>query len=187
MIRLAAEGSWFHQFKMVALFRISPFPYTIFNYAVVVTSMRFWPYLYGSVAGMIPEAFIYIYRSVSSLPLSLVLFHHLLHKFFTTISCLRISINDMGFLCLSGLVSCSGRLMRTLADVKYGNHHLTSVEIVYNVISFIVAIITIVAFTMYAKRTLNYLETAEGNGGDIAAVDNHKFELNMLPLEKRNP
>lgn len=64
MIRLAGEGSWFHQFKVVALFRVSPFPYTIFNYAIVVTSMRFWPYLCGSVAGMVPEAFIYIYRSV---------------------------------------------------------------------------------------------------------------------------
>ena len=62
MVRLAGEGSWFHQFRVVALFRISPFPYTIFNYAIVVTSMRFWPYLCGSIAGMIPEAFIYIYR-----------------------------------------------------------------------------------------------------------------------------
>lgn len=65
MIRLAGEGSWFHQFKVVALFRISPFPYTIFNYAIVVTSMRFWPYLWGSIAGMVPEAFLYIYRFVS--------------------------------------------------------------------------------------------------------------------------
>lgn len=66
MIRLAGEGSWFHQFQVVALFRVSPFPYTIFNYAVVVTNMRFWPYLCGSIAGMVPEAFIYIYRSVLS-------------------------------------------------------------------------------------------------------------------------
>jgi len=64
MIRLAGEGSWFHQFQVVALFRVSPFPYTIFNYAVVVTNMRFWPYLCGSIAGMVPEAFIYIYRFV---------------------------------------------------------------------------------------------------------------------------
>lgn len=65
IIRLAAEGSWFHQFRVVALFRISPFPYTVFNYAIVVTDMSFWPYLCGSVAGMIPESFIYIYRSPS--------------------------------------------------------------------------------------------------------------------------
>ncbi|KAK3184765.1 hypothetical protein Dsin_032051 [Dipteronia sinensis] len=64
MLRLAGEGSWFHQFRVVALFRVSPFPYTIFNYAIVVTSMRFWPYLCGSIAGMMPEAFIYICRSL---------------------------------------------------------------------------------------------------------------------------
>ncbi|KAG8364003.1 hypothetical protein BUALT_Bualt19G0081100 [Buddleja alternifolia] len=138
MIRLAGEGSWFHQFKVVALFRVSPFPYTIFNYAIVVTSMRFWPYLWGSVAGMIPEAFIYIY---------------------------------------------SGRLIRTLADVQYGNHHLTLVEIIYNVISFIVAIITTVAFTIYAKRTLNDLKTVEVNG-EGSAIGDRSFELDKLPLEK---
>ncbi|KAL7205604.1 hypothetical protein ACSBR2_018518 [Camellia fascicularis] len=64
MIRLVGEGNWFHQFQVVTLFRVSPFPYTIFNYAVVVTSLKFWPYLCGSVAGMVPEAFIYIYGLV---------------------------------------------------------------------------------------------------------------------------
>ncbi|KAJ8752169.1 hypothetical protein K2173_003777 [Erythroxylum novogranatense] len=118
MLRLAGEGSWFYQFRVVALFRVSPFPYTIFNYAIVVTSMRFWPYLCGSVAGMVPEAFIYIY---------------------------------------------SGRLIRTLADVQYGNHHLTAVEIIYNIISIIITIITVVAFTVYAKRALKELETAEAS------------------------
>ncbi|KAH0766832.1 hypothetical protein KY285_002703 [Solanum tuberosum] len=121
MIRLVGEGSWFHQFRVVAIFRISPFPYTVFNYAVVVTKMRFWPYFWGSVAGMAPESFIYIY---------------------------------------------SGRLIRTFADVQYGNHHLTTVEIVYNVISFIIAIVTIVAFTVYAKRTLRQLESEEENNGE---------------------
>ncbi|KAK6121288.1 hypothetical protein DH2020_044991 [Rehmannia glutinosa] len=139
MIRLAGEGSWFHQFKVVALFRVSPFPYTIFNYAIVVTSMRFWPYLCGSVAGMIPEAFIYIY---------------------------------------------SGRLIRTLADVQYRNHHLTLVEIVYNIISFIVAIITTIAFTVYAKRTLNDLKTADADGEGSAVDNKRNFELGKLPLEK---
>ncbi|XP_059652170.1 uncharacterized protein LOC132299507 [Cornus florida] len=138
MIRIAGEGSWFHQFRVVALFRVSPFPYTIFNYAIVVTSMNFWPYLCGSVAGMVPEAFIYIY---------------------------------------------SGRLIRTLADIKYGNHHLTSVEIIYNVISFIVAIITTVAFTVYAKRTLNELKSAEINE-EASASDHGRFEMEKLPLER---
>ncbi|KAK7303482.1 hypothetical protein RJT34_14389 [Clitoria ternatea] len=118
MIRLAGEGSCFHQFQVVALFRVSPFPYTIFNYAVVVTNMRFWPYLCGSVAGMVPETFIYIY---------------------------------------------SGRLIRTMTDAQYGKHRLTTVEIVYNIISFIIAVVTTIAFTVYAKRTLNELKMAEAN------------------------
>lgn len=135
MIRLAGEGSWFHQFRVVALFRVSPFPYTIFNYAIVVTNMRFWPYLWGSIAGMVPEAYIYIY---------------------------------------------SGRLIRTFADVQYGNHHLTLVEIIYNIISLIIAIITTVAFTIYAKRTLNELESAEKNG-ETATI---ATEMEKLPLER---
>ncbi|KAL6531498.1 hypothetical protein OROMI_027861 [Orobanche minor] len=139
MVRLAGEGSWFHQFKVVALFRISPFPYTLFNYAIVVTSMRFWPYLCGSVAGMIPEAFIYIY---------------------------------------------SGRLIRTLADVQYRNHHMTLVEIVYNIVSFIIAVITTVAFTIYAKRTLNDLETSAGEAE--GGCNKTSLELGKLPLEKHN-
>uniref|UniRef100_A0A453PUY0 VTT domain-containing protein n=1 Tax=Aegilops tauschii subsp. strangulata TaxID=200361 RepID=A0A453PUY0_AEGTS len=64
LIKLAGEGSWFHQFRVVALFRVSPFPYSIFNYAVAVTEIKFSPYVCGSVAGMTPEAFIYIYRYI---------------------------------------------------------------------------------------------------------------------------
>lgn len=139
MIRLAGEGSWLHQFRVVALFRVSPFPYTIFNYAIVVTSMRFWPYLCGSVAGMVPEAFIYIY---------------------------------------------SGRLLRTWADVKYGNHHLTTVEIVYNIISFIIAIITTVAFTIYAKRVLHELRSAGTVGEDSSDLNDANFEMVKLSLER---
>ncbi|KAE9599155.1 putative SNARE associated golgi family protein [Lupinus albus] len=132
MIRLAGEGSSFHQFRVVALFRISPFPYTIFNYAIVVTNMRFWPYLWGSIAGMVPEAFLYIY---------------------------------------------SGRLIRTFADAQNGKHHVTTVEIVYNIISFIIAVVTIVAFTVYAKRTLNELKIAEANEEAASVSGNASFEM----------
>ncbi|KAK6915804.1 SNARE associated Golgi protein [Dillenia turbinata] len=138
LIQLAGEGSWFHQFRVVALFRVSPFPYTIFNYAVVVTSMRFWPYLCGSVAGMVPEAFIYIY---------------------------------------------SGKLMRTYADVKYGSHHLTAVEIIYNVFSFIVAVVTTVAFTVYAKKALDELGRAEV-GDQSSPSKRGNFEMEKIPLER---
>ncbi|KAI4296113.1 hypothetical protein L6164_036098 [Bauhinia variegata] len=139
MIRLAGEGSWFHQFRVVALFRVSPFPYTIFNYAIVVTNMRFWPYLCGSIAGMVPEAYIYIY---------------------------------------------SGRLIRTLADAQYGKHRLTTVEIVYNVISFIIAIVTTVAFTVYAKRTLAELKMAEAREGATSVPGIRGLEMEKLPLER---
>ncbi|KAF6163431.1 hypothetical protein GIB67_029280 [Kingdonia uniflora] len=143
MIRLAGEGTWLHQFRVVAIFRVSPFPYTIFNYAIVVTNMRFWPYLWGSIAGMIPEAFIYIY---------------------------------------------SGRLMRTLTDMKYGNRRMTTVEIVYNIISFIIAIVTTVAFTVYAKRALEELRKEEdhNSGKEVGTSISSRgsFEIEKLPIER---
>ncbi|XP_010523424.1 PREDICTED: uncharacterized protein LOC104801773 [Tarenaya hassleriana] len=135
VLRLAGEGSWFHQFRVVAIFRVSPFPYTIFNYAVVVTSMRFCPYLFGSIAGMIPEAFIYIY---------------------------------------------SGRLIRTFADVQYGNHHLTTVEIVYNIISLIIAVVTTVAFTIYARRALRELENADSNEEEGSVSKQSRVEMKTV-------
>ncbi|TXG53517.1 hypothetical protein EZV62_018773 [Acer yangbiense] len=135
MLRLTGEGSWFHQFRVVALFRVSH--YTIFNYAIVVTCMRFWPYLCGSIAGMVPEAFIYIY---------------------------------------------SGHLIRMLANVQYGNYNLTTVEIIYNIISFIIAVITTIAFTVYAKRALKEFESGEAIGEDTSASNQGSFEMNSFYL-----
>ncbi|THU67019.1 hypothetical protein C4D60_Mb05t20260 [Musa balbisiana] len=139
ILRLAAEGSWFHQFRVVALFRISPFPYTIFNYAVVVTSIKFGPYISGSIAGMIPEAFIYIY---------------------------------------------SGRLIRTLADVKYRKYTMTPVEIIYNIVSFVVAIAITIAFTVYARRALSDLRKAESNSSGGINRNGSSVELTKLPQER---
>ncbi|XP_057820264.1 uncharacterized protein LOC131033145 [Cryptomeria japonica] len=133
VIRLAGEGSWFRQFQIIALVRVSPFPYTIFNYAVVATNVKFGPYICGSAAGMAPEALIAIY---------------------------------------------SGLLLKTLADVKYKNRHLTPVEIIYNAICFVVAVGTAIGFTIYAKRALrNMQESGESheevveNGGSISLVE----------------
>ena len=78
---------------------------------------------------------------------------------------------------------CSGRLIRTLADVQYGNQHLTTLEIIYNIISFIVAIITTVAFTIYAKRALNELKM-ETNGEEASTSELSSFEMEKLPLER---
>lgn len=63
IVRLAGEGDWFHQFRAVALLRISPFPYLVFNYASVATNVGYGPYICGSMVGTVHETFITIYRS----------------------------------------------------------------------------------------------------------------------------
>lgn len=89
------------------------------NYAVTVTQIKFSPYLCGSVAGMVPDAFVNIY---------------------------------------------SGRLILTLADLRYHKHRMTTVEIVYNVISVVVAVLIAVGLTVYAKRALDDMQSSEGVG-----------------------
>lgn len=61
IFRLAGAGNWFHQFHAVTLIRISPFPYIIFNYASVATNVSYFPYICGSLVGIVPEIFITIY------------------------------------------------------------------------------------------------------------------------------
>lgn len=69
ILRLAGEGNWFDQFKAVILLRISPFPYILYNYCAVATGVKFGPYLFGTLVGMLPEIFIAIYTGtmISSL------------------------------------------------------------------------------------------------------------------------
>ncbi|KAL2348107.1 hypothetical protein Fmac_002107 [Flemingia macrophylla] len=64
VLRSAGEGNWFHQFRAVALIRISPFPYILYNYCAVATNVHYWPYLCGSLVGMVPEIFISIYTGI---------------------------------------------------------------------------------------------------------------------------
>jgi predicted membrane protein len=78
---------------------------------------------------------------------------------------------------------CSGRLIRTFADVKYGNYHLTAVEIIYNIISFIIAVVTTVAFTVYAKRALKDLEKEEATE-EVPPTHQESHEMRKLPLER---
>ncbi|KAJ6712360.1 hypothetical protein OIU79_008559 [Salix purpurea] len=61
ILRAAGEGNWFHQFRSVALIRISPFPYILYNYCAVATNVKYGPYFLGSLAGMVPEIFVAIY------------------------------------------------------------------------------------------------------------------------------
>jgi len=48
--------------------------------------------------------------------------------------------------------------------MKYGNYKMTPVEIAYNAISFVIAIVLTVAFTVYAKRALNDMKSSDGIG-----------------------
>ena len=61
ILRAAGEGNWFHQFRAVALIRISPFPYIIYNYCAVATNVKYGPYIMGSLVGIVPEIFVAIY------------------------------------------------------------------------------------------------------------------------------
>ncbi|PON57444.1 Transmembrane protein [Parasponia andersonii] len=64
ILRSAGEGNWFHQFRAVALIRVSPFPYIIYNYCAVATDVKYGPYLLGSLVGMVPEIFVTIYTGI---------------------------------------------------------------------------------------------------------------------------
>ncbi|KAI6702643.1 hypothetical protein NL676_011779 [Syzygium grande] len=66
MVRLAGEGSWFHQFQAVVLIRISPFPYMLFNYTIVAADVKYSPYLLGSLVGMVPEVLLTLYGAFSN-------------------------------------------------------------------------------------------------------------------------
>ncbi|KAJ7531730.1 hypothetical protein O6H91_14G056300 [Diphasiastrum complanatum] len=113
LLRVAEQGGWLHQFRTIVLLRFSPIPYTIFNYLVCATNIRYSPYILGSLIGMIPEAFITIY---------------------------------------------SGRLLRTLAEMKHSKMRLTPVQIIYNIVGFSLAIVVLITGTIYARRALRDLE-----------------------------
>ncbi|OIS99746.1 PREDICTED: transmembrane protein 64 [Nicotiana attenuata] len=64
IIRLAGEGNWFNQARAVALIRISPFPYMVYNYCAMATGVNYGPYLLGTLIGMVPEIFVTIYTGI---------------------------------------------------------------------------------------------------------------------------
>ncbi|KAK9716482.1 hypothetical protein RND81_06G236300 [Saponaria officinalis] len=61
LIKLAGEGESFDQFRTVALIRISPFPYIIYNYCAVATGVSYVPYIMASILGMVPDVLVAIY------------------------------------------------------------------------------------------------------------------------------
>ena len=91
VLRSAGGGSWFHQFRAVALIRISPFPYMIYNYCAVATNVHYGPYLCGSLAGMTPEVIASIYTGIIIRALANVT--HKAH----TLSAPQIAFNVIGF------------------------------------------------------------------------------------------
>nr|XP_043627501.1 TVP38/TMEM64 family membrane protein slr0305-like [Erigeron canadensis] len=64
IIRLAGEGDSYDQFRAVTLLRISPFPYAVYNYCAVATDVKFVPYLFGTLVGMVPEVLVAIYTGI---------------------------------------------------------------------------------------------------------------------------
>ncbi|KAK2409562.1 SNARE associated Golgi protein family [Trifolium repens] len=64
ILKSAGAGNWFHQFRAVALIRISPFPYMVYNYCAVATNVKYGPYIIGSLVGMVPEIFVAIYTGI---------------------------------------------------------------------------------------------------------------------------
>ncbi|KAL5064373.1 hypothetical protein RYX36_026110 [Vicia faba] len=64
ILKSAGGGSWFHQFRAVALIRVSPFPYMIYNYCAVATNVKYGPYIIGSLVGIVPEIFVALYTGI---------------------------------------------------------------------------------------------------------------------------
>jgi uncharacterized membrane protein YdjX (TVP38/TMEM64 family) len=62
VLRVAEQGSWLQQVRTIMLVRVSPFPYPLFNYCITATKIKYGPYIVGYMLGMVPEAFITIYR-----------------------------------------------------------------------------------------------------------------------------
>ncbi|KAL9231067.1 hypothetical protein vseg_006335 [Gypsophila vaccaria] len=61
LIKLAGEGEALDQFRSVALIRISPFPYILYNYCAVATGVKYGPYILGSTLGTVPDVFVALY------------------------------------------------------------------------------------------------------------------------------
>lgn len=49
-------------FKLMLLLRLSPlFPFALSNYLYGASSIRFWPYFFGTLLGFAPGTFAYVY------------------------------------------------------------------------------------------------------------------------------
>ncbi|GJV41389.1 SNARE associated Golgi protein [Tanacetum coccineum] len=133
IIRLAGEGDWYAQFRAVTLLRISPFPYVIYNYCAVATDVKFVPYLFGTLVGIVPEVFVAIYTLLEGT-----------------------EAENEKLLKLK-----SGIMIRTLADASKEERSLAPLQIVFTVCGFILTIVTTIIVTVYAKKRLSELQKVE--------------------------
>ncbi|KAE8055186.1 hypothetical protein FH972_012044 [Carpinus fangiana] len=145
ILRSAGEGNWFHQFRSVALIRISPFPYIIYNYCAVATNVK----------GILIRTLADERHSLSApqIVFNVVGFAATVATtIFFTLYAKRQLVQYYFYAFLIGI------LIRTLADER---HSLSAPQIVFNVVGFAATVATTIFFTLYAKRQLGHLKTED--------------------------
>ncbi|KNA25808.1 hypothetical protein SOVF_003110 [Spinacia oleracea] len=120
IVKLAGDGDWFHQFQAVALLRLSPFPYVVFNYVAVVTGVNYGPYLAGTLIGMVPEILVAIYSGKLFRTVAEAMEEH------THVSKFQMIFDGVGF-CLSAVSTIaiglySKRRLKQLQEVEEQQH-----------------------------------------------------------------
>uniref|UniRef100_A0ACD5WHU2 Uncharacterized protein n=1 Tax=Avena sativa TaxID=4498 RepID=A0ACD5WHU2_AVESA len=64
--------------------------------------------------------------------------------------------------------------------IMYGNYKMPPVEIAYNIISSIVAVLLTVSFTIYAKRALDDIRSTDEQANGLAALKNDHESLDVV-------
>lgn len=62
---------------------------------------------------------------------------------------------------------------------------MTPLEIIYNAISFIIAVAMTIGFTIYAKKAIKELENEENRETDVLDSEHGNIQLQKLPLERQ--
>lgn len=78
----------------------------------------------------------------------------------------------------------SGRLLKTLADMKNSKQHMPPLEIAYNVVGFCMAVGATIAVTIYGKRAVRELETKEQAMKDDVSEEMDGFPASPIPSPK---
>ncbi len=60
-------------FRLVFFMRLSPvFPFSLMNYALGITKVPFWPYIWGTALGMLPGSVMYVYFGTAARSLTAI-------------------------------------------------------------------------------------------------------------------